>query len=320
MNIDFFNNEEGARIREELLNTFRKMLRPVRIMMGLERGELAVLSGLDEEFIESVEEGKEELTETQYIALAAVLGYLKPFQNEAVYEAMKRILLPENFDMDNGTGEDFEFLQGWFATFQEAHTERIMLDNREDNESREVMRRGNYKIPDDELEDDLEEIDEAEHFSDDELKSLTEENCEIIADDSAIADESFPALMTRLDPFLKISGSVLNVPEAAINNLQRELDSNSDERESPISMEEAFNLSEAISYIHRKHKEGLVEILPSMSNEVEIELSDRFEDYKEKNFMLITQEPSYAEILTANYDNVKASRIDDNGDLVKWEN
>ena len=85
--------------------------------------------------------------------------------------------------------------------------------------------------------------------------------------------------------------------------------------------DERYNLSSALNYLRRKQEEKLIKIIPSSISDcedVENSLLDIMEDGTK--YLLITQDYVRSENMTLNAENIISAHIDDNGDLILWEN
>ena len=281
----------GADFRGKLLENLCVMLRPARIMTDIDKEKLAILSGIPEELIADVEEGREKFTEAHYLPLLAVFSNMKFTADEKIYQALIKILLPSGVLPEN-IFDDFGLVRLWLGTYEE--------DNCDDE-------------PDASYSGDEESLYDEDSMS----GSLDPENIvgeyKLIADESAVADENFPALVTRLEPLMRKSGVSLAIPESVTDRLREEIETgNSDER---------LSLSSSLNYLRRKQEEKLIEILPSHNDydDEENELLNLIEDSKDTRYLLVTQEYGRA-VAVFGVGNTISARIDDNGDLIPWEN
>ncbi|MBQ7217658.1 MAG: hypothetical protein IJS39_16955 [Synergistaceae bacterium] len=276
----------GRLMRKNMLGTFSAMLRPARMIMNVSREEFAELSGLDPELIADVEEGRRVFTEAHYLAAASVFDNEKYKGADNIYRALVRILTPEEGSEDSGSTGDFVLVRRWFGTFS-GDDEALCEDEDEDS---------GYRLTDSELED-------------------MAAGWKIFADTSAIGDENFPALVTRLEPLLRQADAVISVPQTALDELTEEIGSEDDD-------DEKLNLSDALKYVERKASEGLIRIrdydLDGDSVEVINQVFEK--NGHEYFFALITQDEDAAEFITKGSSNVKAVHIDDKGDLILWGN
>ena len=179
----------GADFRGKLLENLCVMLRPARIMTDIDKEKLAILSGIPEELIADVEEGREKFTEAHYLPLLAVFSNMKFTADEKIYQALIKILLPSGVLPEN-IFDDFGLVRLWLGTYEE--------DNCDDE-------------PDASYSGDEESLYDEDSMS----GSLDPENIvgeyKLIADESAVADENFPALVTRLEPLMRKSGVSLAI-------------------------------------------------------------------------------------------------------------
>ena len=107
----------GKILREKMLGTFGSMLRPARMIMNMTREELAEKSGLPLEIISGVEDGFHRFHEPHYLALASVFDYVKFTEDDNIYQALIRILTPDNeFEAENHA-DDFILVKRWLETF-----------------------------------------------------------------------------------------------------------------------------------------------------------------------------------------------------------
>lgn len=287
----------GSELRSKLLDNFSIMLRPVRIMLDIDRSRLAELSGLPEEFIKKVEAGEEKFTETHYLALASVFSYAKFTVDEKNYRAMIKILINSD-EFPEDIFNDFALIKIWYDTYfenynqyEEVLSDEYISDEEDENEDMIIEN----KIPDKNLA--LEEI--AGKYK-------------LLVDNTAAADENFPALITRLTPSLKKTNTCLVMPETVLEKLCNELkDSDEDEK---------INLSSALNFLRRQQEEGLIEIIPStlgdfVDDNVENSLLDIIENNKNTNYILITQD--YRRVAAVN--ETISAYINDKGDLILWQ-
>lgn len=310
----------GSMTRKNMIDTFSAMLKPARMIMNISREELSALSGLDETLIEEVETGRLRLQKSHYLALASVFDNAKYQEEENIYRALVRILTPDNEADSDGEAGDFVLVRRWFDTFSgdsendggfEEYEELVQVpelagvnDIYDDEYSDEDF--------DDEADEDTDEALPGEILSDSELEDLAE-NCKIFADSSAVSDENFPALITRLEPLLRQADSVIIVPQKAIDELQEHISRSASE-------DEKLNLSDALKYIARKGNEGLIRIrsydFDGDSDDVIGEVFDKHGD--EYEFMLITQLGDVYLNVVSGRENVRAAHINDKGDLILW--
>ena len=282
----------GADLRRQLLGNLCAMLRPIRIMLDLDRERLAILSGLPEELITDVEEGRVKFTEAHYLPLSAVFSNAKFTAEEKIYQALIKILLPFTYLPEN-IFDDFGLVRLWLDTYEE--------DNCEDE-------------PDDSFGGDDDSFYDEDGMTDrlDPEKIVGE--YKLIADESAVADENFPTLVTRLEPLIRKSGVSLAITESVSAKLREKIETgDSDER---------LSLSSSLNYLRRKQEERLIEILPSSTGDYddsESELLNIIEASKGTRYLLITQEYERAAAVFG-VGNTISARIDDNGDLISWEN
>ena len=263
--------------RREMLASLSHMLIPARKILGISRSELAKLSGLPENVIASAENGTSPFKEEHYIAVAAVLDNELCKEDRTLYSAVIRLMATEEASRDYGgydEDDDFVLVRRWLDASCDD-------DDESDSSGGRVL-------------------------TDKELEILAGE-CRIFADSTAISDENFPALMSRLAPFLKESGRKVIIPYSAVNELS----------ESPDDDDES---AEGLSRIERFRREGLIEIRGSDNDGATSEtLADVFRMYEGGyNFMLITQDSGLAGEFSGN-DSVRSARINDKGDLVIWD-
>ncbi|MBR1486679.1 MAG: hypothetical protein IJ859_06975 [Synergistaceae bacterium] len=271
------NNYEGTIKREKMLANFSNMIKSARIITGLSHEELAKKSGLSAEFIIGVEEGLHRFHEAHYLALAAVFDNVKYSEDSNIYKALLRILTPEDEIFKTGCENDFVLVRRWFETFNE----------------------------------DFEAEDES--FNDNFLEDLAV-NYDIYADSSAIEDENFPALVSRLEPLLIQNASKIFVPSVSVRELEEDI-------ELSKYAEEKLNLREVLEYIKAKNEEGLISILesPEDFDDTEEMLAETLIHSPEyEKIAIITQDFELAENLTSEHQNVTALHISDTGDLILW--
>lgn len=263
--------------RREMLATLSRMLMPARKILGISRAELAKLSGLPENIIASAEDGTAPFREEHYLAIAAVLDSESFTAGGNLCNAVARLMAPEE-SQPGAYDDDDEFV-----------LVRRWLDASYDDDSESC---------------------EGRVLTDRELEILAGE-CRIFADSTAISDENFPALMSRLAPFLKESGRRVIIPHSAVKELNEYPDDENDE---------GLSASDILTRIERFRREGLIEIRGNDDDGATSEtLADVFRMYEgEYDFMLITQDPGLAGEFSGN-DSVKSARINDKGDLVIWD-
>ena len=278
---------DGRLMRKEMLKTFSGMLKPARMVMNISREELAELSGLDEGLIADVEEGRQTFSKEHYLAIASVFDQAGMSEEGNLYLALVRLLAPEN---PTTATEDFTLVRRWFGTFSE---ENMPEDDDDD---------------DDDTQDEQDEV----RLTDAELEELAG-SCKIFADTSAISDENFPALVSRLEPLLRDADAVIFVPEAAIEELREEIDDCGDD-------DMSLNLSDALKYVERRAGDGLIKIRTyDIPGDTEDVLEGVFAKYADEyKFMLLTQDGDVAEELMEGNEALRAAHIDDKGDLIEW--
>ena len=271
------NNNEGTIKREKMLSNFSTMIKPARLITNLSQEKLAEMSGLSIELIIGVENGMHRFHEEHYLALAAVFDNMKYTEDSSIYKAMLRILTPEGEIFEISDDNDFILVKRWFDTFSE--------DNNINNE----------RTCDSFLED------LAEDYS-------------IYVETSAAEDENFPALLSRLEPFLCQSEKKILVPSTVINELKEDIE-NSEEAE------EKLNLTEALEFLDIKKNEGLIKIrdCPQIFEDTEEVLHSMIANESEYNkIAVITQDPGVAQILMSYHENIISAHINDTGDLILW--
>ena len=281
----------GEELRNEFIDNFSSMMRPVRIMLDMDRSKLAQLSGLPEELITNIEEGHEKLSENNFLSLAAVFSNMKFSVDEKIYRAMIKILTSQ-IEIQEKAFDDFELLKIWLETYNESDDkETASADEEKDNE---------FIDDDDEV------------FGGIDLEQTIGEYS-LIADETAAADENFPALLTRLEPLMKKAEVMLVIPDTILEKIRYEIQNG--------DADERYNLSSALNYLRRKQEEKLIKIIPSSISDcedVENSLLDIMEDGTK--YLLITQDYVRSENMTLNAENIISAHIDDNGDLILWEN
>ena len=313
---------EGSILRSNMLETFSAMLRPARRIMNISRRELAALSGLDESLIENVEEGRMTLQRAHYLALAAVFDSVKYKEGEDIYWALVRILTSDVVNINTGFYPDCELVRRWIETFYSFDgsidndevsrevPELVRVDDLHDYESASNEEDTDCDSGDDDYED-IEEF-SGERLPDSELEDIAA-NSKIIADATAIGDENFPAMITRLEPLLRQADAVIIVPQKAIDELQERISQTDND-------DEKLNLSDALKYVARKGNEGLIRIrsydFDGDSTDVIGGVFDKHSN--EYDFMLITQDALVFRNIVSGRENVRASRINDKGDLILW--
>lgn len=287
----------GQELREKMTDTFSTMIHPARMIVNMSKEDLAELSGLSESLISEVEKGEQTFESSHYLALASVFDNTKNTEEENIYRALVRILTPEDVFETGDEAEDFTLVRRWFKTFN-GEAVNFYDDNHDSI---------NYDDSDDSQEF-------TDKLSDTELKELAEKY-KIYADTSAIEDENFPALVSRLEPSLRNADSTIYVTEASLDEL-------SDAVKNGNNREEMFNLSQSLDFVERHCEDGLIKLDRSQTCDKEDPyeiMSEIFENKKHK-FMLITQDEELAEALTKDNEHVAAAYIDDKGDLILWRN
>ena len=270
------NNNEGTIKREKMLSNFSSMIKPARLITNLSQEELAERSGLSIELITSVENGMHRFHDEHYLALAAVFDNMKYTEDSSIYKAVLRILTPEDEIFAANDDNDFILVKRWFDTFSE------------DNKNSEMA---------------------CDSF----LENLAEDYS-IYVDTSAAEDENFPALVSRLEPFLRQSENQILVPSTVINELKEDIE-NSEEAEEKLSLTEAFD------FIDTKEGEGLIKIrdCPQIFGDTEEVLPAMITKEAEYNQVaVITQDSGLARILMSYHENIISAHINDTGDLILW--
>ena len=145
-----------------------------------------------------------------------------------------------------------------------------------------------------------------DNSTDDDFLSDLAGNYEIYADASAVEDENFPALVTRLEPFLRQNGTKIFIPSAAVDELEEDIEISGDS-------EENIDLDEALHYVKTKNEEGLISI-----RECPGDFGDAEEILQPERTAVITQDSDLAENLASKYPKIIAAHISDTGDLILW--
>lgn len=258
--------------RREMLATMSRMLAPARKIMGITRAELARLSGIPENVISDAEEGISPLKPEHYLALSAALGISGTKQGGSINDAVTRLTTPE--------GETFPDSEDDFALARKWLDAGVCCDDTDTH---------------------------GRLLSDTELEAIAK-GCRIIAGLSAVEDENFPALVSRLQPWLKAHGGMICVPSGIVDELRNTLDDTEDD-------DEEILVSDALSRIERFQKDGLIDVFGSYDDGSTVaEIIGMRHDGR--NTMLITQD--YDEASSMTRDNVRAARITDTGDLELW--
>ena len=264
-----------ADTRSELLDTMSRMLMPARKILGMTRTELSRLSGIPENIISDAEEGISPLSPEHYLALSAAIGVAGARLGGAVNDAVTRLMTPEGeaFTADD---DGFTLARKW-----------LEADDSDEADS-DGWNRGRI-------------------LTDSELEAVAK-GCRILAGLSAVEDENFPSLVSRLQPWLKAYGGRICVPSGVVDGLHEIADETEDEDEEILA-------SDALSRIERFQRDGLVDLVGSYeegSTVAEI-IGMRHEG---RNIILITQDPDEASAMTGG--NVRSARITDTGDLELW--
>ena len=275
----------GTLLREAMLETFGRMLKPARMILNLSDEVFSLLSGIPENIISEIEAGERSFTPTNYIAAASVLDNAGCSSDRNLYEAVVKILTPEQaYDVEAG---DFILVRRWFKSFMtEEHN--IAYDDTPptiltDSEFERIAMK--YKI---------------------------------FADTSAVEDESFPKLMGKLEPFLKKYNAALIVPKSVINDLNDDYVASGDE-------EEELSTKRAMDYVKHCELEGIITVRGNeIGTDTYEELSVIFDKLQEGyRFTLITQEIETAKAVSDENNGrispVIVLRFDDDGNLMIWE-
>ena len=265
-----------ANIREEMLDTMSLMLAPARKILGMTRGQLSRLSGIPEGAISDAEDGISPLKPEHYLALSAALGTSGAGQGSVIHNAITRLMTPEGRtspDSDDG----FAMARKW-------------LEAADDEDTGGDVAGTDVRL-----------------LSDSELEAVAK-GCRIIAGMSAVEDENFPALVSRLQPWLKSCGGMVCVPSGIVDGLRDTLDDTEDD-------DEEILVSDTLDRIERFQREGLVDVFGSYdegSTVAEI-IGARHDG---RGIILITQDADEASSMAGG--NVRAARITDTGDLELW--
>lgn len=278
-------NEDNITFRNAMLDNFGKMLRPARMIINMQRSELAKMSGLSEELINEIETGERPLEQEHYLAIASVFDNAGYHEDRNIYEALVRILIPENsFDE---YAKDFILIRKWFETLNAV--EKMYQD-------------------DNALGTTWENTDFAKITS----------QYKIFADTSAVEDENFSALMNKLEPFLKENNAAIIIPQTVINDLNDDYVAAEDE-------EDELSIKEIIEYIDDYKTDGLIVIRGNDSGANTYEaLSEVFDNLKDEyRFMLVTQDIEQAKFVNDNNSSRKnpviVAYIDDDAELSIWD-
>ena len=241
-----------------MIRSFAQVLKPARKVMDLSIKTISERSGIPEDVLTNIENGKAQLSDTNYIALAATFDN---FMSQRVLIENKENKILQKIletDYDDPTIpayyvehfkkiEDKPFLSKWFATFEELLFQLQKAPN--------------------------------EIFTDAELKVLVE-NYKIFIDETVLEDEDFPLFMDRIAPFLK------NASDVTGNNvcvrITKDVIARIKER-AQTSSEDLESLKRAMEAIMKYKSEGLIEIFDAENVEAV------FDAYREKfQFILIT--------------------------------
>ena len=274
----------GALLRNSMLETFGKMLKPARIIMNLSEEELSKLSGIPENVIAEIESGERSFTSTNYIAAASVLDNAGYSSDRNIYEAVVKILTPDSaYEVETG---DFILVRRWLRTFTAGEAEiqyddtpsTILTDTEID---RIVMK---YKI---------------------------------FADTSSVEDESFPKLVDRLEPFLRKYDAALIIPKSVINDLNDDYVASGDE-------EEELSAKETMDYVKHCEAESIITVRGNdAGTDTYEELSAIFDKVQGGyRFALITQDIETAKAVSDSNNGrqspVIVLRFDEGGNLMIW--
>ena len=327
MSLDEF--VDGKTLRNIMLENASAMLKPARRIMNISRKELAAISGLDESLIEAVEEGRTTLQKSHYLALASVFDSVKYTGGKDIFLGLVRLLIPDIVALHSNWFTDVTFSRTWCETFygydgsidgheisgDDPELERVadLPDFEAGFREKDI---DSDSAPDLNADDDYDDIGleaiPGERLPDSELEDIAA-NCKIIADASAIRDENFPAMVTRLEPLLRQADAIIIVPQKAVDELQERISTTRDENEK-------LNISDALKYIARKGNEGLIKIrsyeFEGDSTDVIGEVFDRYSG--EYDFMLITQDALVFRNIVSGREYVNAAHINDKGDLILW--
>ncbi|MBQ6971364.1 MAG: hypothetical protein IJP86_03300 [Synergistaceae bacterium] len=264
-------------LRREMLETMSLMLSPARKILGMTAGGLSSLSGIPEGIILDVEEGISPLKPEHYLALSAAIGSTGAKCSGSINAAITRLMTPEG-EAFEASGDGFTLVRKWLEA--------------------------DYSTPADD--DSVEE--HARILSDSELEAAAK-SYRIIAGLSAVEDENFPALVSRLQPWLKACGGRICVPAGVVDELRDTLDDTEDDDEEII-------VSDALSRIERFQKEGLIDLAGSYEGgRTAAEILGMNKD--SRRTILVTQDPDEASSMPRG--NARAARITDTGDLELWE-
>ncbi|MBQ7197329.1 MAG: helix-turn-helix transcriptional regulator [Synergistaceae bacterium] len=247
-------SEYSKKIRACMVRSFAQVLKPARKVMDLSITTISEQSGIPEDVLMNIENGRTQLTDTNYIALAAVFDVFMTKKSPADKKILQKILEPDYDDptipahyVEHFKKIEEPFLYKWFATFEEL---LVRLE----------------KAP-------------KEFFTDEDLKTLAE-NYKIFIDETVLDNENFALFMARITPFLKNASDVtgsnvyVRITKDVIARIKERAQTSSEDLES---------LKRATEAIMKYKSEGLLEIFDAENVEAV------FDAYREKfQFILIT--------------------------------
>ena len=245
----------SAKIRACMIRSFSQVLKPVRKVMDLSIKTISEQSGIPEDVLMNIENGKEQLSESNYVALAAVFDNFMSQRVLIENKILQKILETDYADptIPAHYAEHFKKIEGkpllykWFAAFKEPLFQL-------------------HKAPN-------------EIFTDEDLKLLVE-NYKIFIDETVLEDEDFPLFMARIAPFLKNASDVtgsnvyVRITKDVITKLKETAQTSSDDLDA---------LKRATEAIMKYKSESLLDIFDAENIEAV------FDEYRDRfQFMLIT--------------------------------
>ena len=272
-------DEYGVIVRACMMKSFAGVMRPARKVIDLTIGDISAQSGIPEEVLADIEAGKLQLTDTNYIALAAVFDNVMSQRTPSVEDKILRRILETDYAdpaLPSCYAELFQnlenepFLYRWFVTFSDVFNQLFKCEE--------------VSLTDEDL-------------------ALLAKNYTIFIDGKVLGNKDFPLLISRLEPFLKkeagLSGKnvTIKLTKDVITQIREEAQNIQDS-------DEAQDLKSTASAIAHYREAGLLDVFNAD------DVRTVFHDYRDQyRFILITENRDLAQELLASTDKTRKAPI-----------
>ena len=278
-------------LRMNMINTMQDSLRQIRQVLDIGVQELANIVGLTRQTINNLENKKNKLSVTQYIAICAVIDHITQEQGikfnviSAILESNK---VSSGITDDITYNEDISLLKRWFSCFP-------------DDSKLVSLPLANISIID------------SEKFS------VLAEDYKIFLDDTVLYENQFETFLDSVENFMISNEAKFIVPLIVIEKIQESLLSLNDF--------EANCAKKAITVLKKMQTKNLVEIRGEKNDrDINNTFVSVFAKFKQTNrLVLITQDNTLSNIISnLNHNelsgfNIIVTRLTENAELIKWE-